>query len=154
MMLVRKFFHLSLVTLLIGFSLLSMNLVNASEDIVNSAIEAAESAVISAFEAVTVAEQAGGNVTGLLAQLNEAGEFLADARMSYRNGDFDNATHLANLSRNIGEDVKKAAYELKDLALNEGVQRMWFTMLGSISGIVLVVSGSLWVWRFLKRRYQ
>jgi len=62
-MLVRNFFHLSLVTLLIGISLISLNLVNASEDTTNSAIEAAESAVISAFEAVTVAEKAGGNVS-------------------------------------------------------------------------------------------
>jgi len=90
----------------------------------------------------------------LLAQLNEAGEFLAAARMLYRNGDFDNAIYFADLSRSIGEEVESAAYELKDLASDEGVQRVWFTVLGSISGIVLVVLGSLRVWWFLKRRYQ
>ncbi len=149
-----RFFYFSLITLLIGSSCLHLNLVNASEDIVNSSIETAETALISAFEVVTEAEQAGGDVSGLLANLTQAGEFLAAARMSYRNEDFDNATRFAGLSRDIGEAVKSAAYELKDLALNEGVQRMWFSMLGSVFGIVLVVLGSLWVWQFLKRRYQ
>ena len=152
-MLIRKLFHLSLVTLLVGFSVLSMNYVEASEDVVNSAIEAAESAVISAFEAVTEAEQAGGNVSGLLADLTEAGEFLAVAQMSYRNGDFDNAVYFANLSRNIGDEVKGEAYELRTSVGNENVQRMWFTMIGSVSGVILVVLGSLWFWRFFKRWY-
>ncbi len=153
-MLIPKFFYLSLIALLIGFSLFPVNLVIASEDIANSAIETAETAMISAFEAVTEAEQAGGNVAGLLANLTEAGEFLAAAQMSYRNEDFDNAIYFANLSKNIGEDVREAAYELKDLAWNDSFQRMRFTMLGSISGIILVVLGSLWVWRVIKRRYQ
>ncbi len=151
---VLKFFYFSLMILLIGSILLYLNLARASEDIANSAIETAETTMISAFEAVTEAEQAGGNVTGLLDQLNEAGELLAAARMLYTNGDFDDAIYFANLSKNIGEEVEIAAYELKDLASDEGVQRVWFTMLGSISEIILVFSGSLWVWWFLKRRYQ
>jgi len=151
-MLIPKFFRLSLVTLLVGFSLLSMNLVIASEGVVNSAIETAESAVISAFEAVTEAEQAGGNVTGLLANLTEAGEFLAAAQMSYGNGD-DNAVYFANLSRNIGDEVKGDAYELQISAWNENIQRMLFTGIGSFSGMILVILGSLWFWRFFKRWY-
>jgi hypothetical protein len=125
-----------------------------NQETASSAIANAEEAIILTYEAVLEAEQAGGNVTGLFAQLNEAGEFLAAARMSYRNGDFDNATHLADLSNNIGEEVKNSAIELKDLAWNEGVQRTLFAMLGSISGVISVILGSLWVWRFLKRRYQ
>jgi len=74
--------------------------------------------------------------------------------MLYRNGDFDNAIYFADLGRSVGEEVESEAYKLKDSASDEGVQRMWFTILGSISGIVLVVLGSLRVWWFLKRRYQ
>ena len=129
-------------------------LADSNQDTASVAMADAEETMISAYEAVLEAEQAGGNFSGLLAQLNEAGEFLASARMSYRNGDFDNAIYFADLSRNIGEEMENAAYELKDLASDEEMQRMWFTMLGSISGIILVVSGSLWVWWFLKRRYQ
>jgi len=129
-------------------------LANSDQDTASVAIADAEEAVISAYEAVLEAEQAGGNVTSSLAQLNEAGEFLAAARMLYRNGDFDNAIYFADLGRSVGEEVESEAYKLKDSASDEGVQRMWFTILGSISGIVLVVLGSLRVWWFLKRRYQ
>jgi hypothetical protein len=129
-------------------------LASSDQDTASVAIANAEETVVLTYEAVLEAEQAEGNVTGLLAQLNEAGEFLAAARMLYSNGDFDNAVYFADLSRSIGEEVENEAYELKDLASDEGVQRVWFTMLGSISGIILVVLGSLRVWWFLKRRYQ
>ncbi len=154
-------FVCALMTIFVFATFISVSpiLANSNQETASLAIVDAEETVISAYEAVLEAEQAGGNVTGLLAQLNGAGEFLAAAFMSYdvamkTNGDFDNAVYFADLSRSIGEEVENAAYELKDLALDEEVQRMWFTMLGSISGIILVVSGSLWVWWFLKRRYQ
>jgi len=136
------------------FIFVSPILADSNQDTASVAIVDAEETMISAYEAVLEAEQAGGNVSGLLVQLNEAGEFLAAARMLYRNGDFDDAVYFANLSRSIGEEVENAASELKDLASDEEMQRMWFTVLGSISGVILVVSGSLWVWWFLKRRYQ
>jgi len=129
-------------------------LANSNQEAASLVITAAEETIISTYEAVLEAEQAGGNVTGLFAQLNEAGEFLAAARMSYRNGDFDNATRFANFSENVGEEVKNSTIELKDLAWNEGMQRTLFAMLGSISGVISVILGSLWVWRFLKRRYR
>lgn len=124
------------------------------EEFASTTIESAEESIVSAYEAVLEAEQAGGNISGLFARLNEAGEFLAAARMSYENEEFDNATLFANLSRNVVEEVESEAYELKDWALNEGFQHTRFTILGSVSGIILVALGSLWVWRFLKRRYQ
>ena len=136
------------------FVFVSPAFAESSEEFVSATIESAEESMVSAYEAVLEAEQVGGNVSGLFARLNEAGEFLAAARMSYRNGDFDDATLFANLSRNVGEEVENAAYELKDWARNDGFQRTRFTILGSVSGIVFVGLGSLLVWRFLKRRYQ
>lgn len=126
----------------------------SSEEFASKTIESTEESIISACEAVLEAEQAGGNVSGLFAQLNEAGEFLAAARMSFENENFDSAALYANSSRNVVEDVENAAYELRDRAWNDGFQRMWFTILGSVSGIVSIGLGSLWVWRFLKGRYQ
>jgi len=137
-----------------AFVFVSPILADSDQETASVAIADAEETMISAYEAVLEVEQAGGNVIGLLAQLNEAGDFLASARMSYGNGDFASAVYFADLGRSIGEEVENAAHELKDLATDEGVQRVWFTVLGSISGIILVVSGSLWVWWFLKRRYQ
>jgi len=154
-MTVLRFLY-ALVTIFVfaTFFFVSPILAISNQDTAFFAIVDAEETMVSAYEAVLEAEQAGGNVSGLLAQLNEAGEFLASARMSYGNGDFDDAVYFADLSRNIGEEVENAAYELKDLASDEEMQGMWFTVLGSVSGIVLVVSGSLWVWWFLKRRYR
>jgi len=126
----------------------------SSEESASTDIVSAEASIVSAYEVVLEADEAGGNVSGLFARLSEAGEFLAAARMSYGNDDFDDAILFANLSGDIGEEVEKEAYELKDWARNEGFQRMRFTILGSVSGVIVVGLGSFWVWRFLKRRYQ
>lgn len=149
-------FLCALMTILVFATILFVSpvLASSNQESASLAITDAEETIISAYEAVLEAEQAGGNVTGLLTQLNKAGDFLATARMFYRNGDFDDAVRLADSSKNMGEEVKNSAHELKDQAWNEGVQRMWFTMFGSIFGIISVVLGSLWVWHFLKRRYQ
>jgi len=124
-----------------------------SEDTATTNIERAENALVSAYQAVLEVEQVGADVSGLLAELNEAGEFLAEARMAYRLGDFDNATSSADMGRDIGERVEVKAYELKDSAWRENIQRMWLTIMGSVLGVIMIASGSFWVWRFLKRRY-
>ena len=119
-----------------------------------SAISQAEGAMEWAYEAVLKAERAGANVSGLLVRLNEAGEYLASAQMSFRLEDFNETVRLADLSRAVGEDVEMEAYVLTDSASSESEQRMWFTATGSAIGIMLVVSGSFWLWIFLKRRGQ
>jgi len=125
----------------------------ASKDVAVLALTDAEGVMVSAYQAVSRAEEAGANVSGLLARLNEAGGFLARARMVYDFGDFEEAAGLASSSRNIGVEVENAAVELKDSAFLERVQRMWFMMIGSIFGVILVFFGSFWVWRVFRRRY-
>lgn len=124
-----------------------------SEDTATTSIDGAENALVSAYQAVLEVKQVGANVSGLLAQLNEAGELLADAHMAYRLGNFDNATSSADQSKDIGIEVENKAYELKDSAWRENIQRMWLTIMGSVLGVILIGSGSFWVWHFLKRRY-
>jgi hypothetical protein len=124
-----------------------------SEDTATTNIERAENALVSAYQAVLEVEQVGADVSGLLAELNEAGEFLAEARMAYRLGDFDNAISSADMGRDIGEGVEVKAYELRDSEWRENIQRMWLTIMGSVLGVIMIASGSFWVWRFLKRRY-
>lgn len=125
----------------------------SSQEFASTAIGSAEESMISAYDAVLETEKTGENVSGLSARLNEAGTFLAAARMSYNNEDFDNATRFANSSRNIGEEVRNDAIRLKDWSLTEGLQRMQFTMIASFVGVVSVALGSHLVWRFLKKRY-
>lgn len=124
-----------------------------SEDTTTTNIERAENALVSAYQAVLEVEQVGADVSGLLTELNEAGEFLAEARMAYRLGDFDNATSSADMGRDIGEGVGVKAYELKNSEWRENIQRMWWTIMGSVLGVIMIASGSFWVWHFLKRRY-
>ena len=128
-------------------------LASNSEDTATTSIERAENALVSAYQAVLEVEQVGANVSGLLAKLNEAGELLANAHMAYRLEDFDNATSSANQSKDVGVEVENEAYELKNSAWHENIQRLWLTIMGSVLGVILVASGSFWVWRFLKRRY-
>lgn len=132
---------------------MSETFASSSEDTATTSIERAENALVSAYQAVSEAEQVGADVSVLLAELNLAGEFLAEARMAYRLGDFDNATSYAYLGRYIGEGVEVKAYELKDSEWRENIQRMWWTIMGSVLGVIVIASGSFWVWRFLKRRY-
>jgi len=124
-----------------------------SEDVAALAIEEAEGVVASAYEAVLEAEEAGANISVLVARLNDAGEDLAQAHVSYRVGDFEGAARFADLCREIGEGVRVEALGLRNLAVLEAVQRFWWTMTMSIMSAVTILCLSLLGWRIFKRRY-
>jgi len=118
-----------------------------------SALANAEGTVVSAFQEVLKAEEAGANVSFLLARLNEAEEHLTQARIAYRLGDFDETARFSGLSREVGEQVQSDAIKLRDSALSESLQHIMFTMIASVAGVALITLGSLWVWHLLKKRY-
>jgi hypothetical protein len=122
-------------------------------DMATSAISEAEEVVALAYEAVLEAEQAGAEISGLLASLNEAGELLAKAQVAFRLGDFDEAVLSASLCSEICEVLKGEADELRVEAYGVKVMNSWLTMTGSTIGVVAVVFGSFWGWRVFKRRY-
>ena len=124
------------------------------EDVAASAVDRAEVAVVSAYEAVLDAEEAGVDVSGLLVRLNVAGEYLADARIWYGLGDFENATRLAGLCYDVGEEVSNEAYGLRNEAHGLWVTDVVVRMTGSIFGVVVVVFLGFVVWRVFKRRYH
>ena len=113
----------------------------------------AEGVVVSGYQAVLEAEGAGANVSGLLARLNEAGELLALARVSYRVGDFDGAVRFAELCGEIGEGVRVDALEVRDWAVEEAGHRFWLTIIGSIAGVAIVGFLSFLGWFIFKERY-
>ena len=154
MSVLRLLYAFMIVFIFVASTFVSPILASSGQETASSVVTIAENAIVSAYEAVLDAERVGADVSGLLGRLNEAGEFFAAARMSYENGDFEDATLFADLSRNVGEEVGNEAYELEGWAQNDSFQRTWLTILASVSGIVFVGLGSLWVWRFLKRRYQ
>jgi len=124
-----------------------------SEGDAASAIADAENVIISAYEVILEAERAGANASVLLDRLNEAEGFLTRARIAYSMGNFDEAASLADSGKNIGEEVKGAGVDLKDLSLAQSLQNMWVTAIGSFGSAVLILLGSFWVWRVFKRRY-
>jgi hypothetical protein len=122
-------------------------------DVATLAISQAENVLASAYGIVLEAEQAGANVSSLMVQLNDAGEFLAKARVEFRLGNFDDAIVSANHCSEVGESVKKEADDLRVEVYGSRVMDSWLTVAGSLVGVVLVVFGSFWSWRVFKRRY-
>jgi len=125
----------------------------SSEDDVASVISQAEDSVVSAYEALLEAEEAGANVSALLARLNEAAMLLAEADIAFGLGDFDVAILSADSCYEIGEEVWLEAIELQFEAHEARVMDAGLTISGSIFGVVAVVFVSFWGWRFFKRRY-
>jgi len=118
-----------------------------------SKVDEARTAISQAFVAVSAAEKAGANVTSLVAGLNEAGGFLAQADVALREGMIGNATSLAERCVSLIDGVVDEAGNLKGQAESERLSRlMWAASLSSVALAVLFVA-SLFCWRFLKGRY-
>ena len=125
----------------------------SSEEMATLAITQAEETVASAYEAVLEAKRARANVSGLLHQLNNASKYLAEAHMLYKLGDFDGAVDSADLSYEIGMEVRNSAEELKIKAYGSWIAGLWIRIIGSIVGVIAVVFGTFAAWRAFKRRY-
>jgi len=123
------------------------------EDATVLVIASAEENVSLAFQAVRDADAAKANISSLLSRLNEAGELLAKANMSYRTGDFENATFFANASTELANSIKIEAYRTRDLALFQGLVRFQSTLVASILSIGAILFVSFTGWRLFKRRY-
>ncbi len=125
----------------------------ANEDDAIQVIDQAEEAVTMAYEAVSEAEEAGANVSLLLDRLNVAGEYLAEANMLFRLGDFDGSVYSAGLaSEQVGEDFAGEADGLR-VDAEESERERWFTnIIISVVGVIAVVLGTSVTWLIFKRR--
>lgn len=113
----------------------------------------AENILSSVYVAVLEVEKSGGNVSGLLMKLDSGGNFLAEAQVCYRNGDFDGAVYYADLSvRNVTGLVEEAG-QLKALAISGYNERLFQTMAASGVAVVVIVLGSVVGWLIFKQRY-
>jgi len=147
---------LLLISTLLSLFLLQISIskVGASdEDTAALAINRAEETMASAHEAVLEAERVRANVSRLLDQLNAAGEHLAKAHILYRLGDFDGAAHSADLSSEMGEEVRNEAMQLKIEAYRSWITDLWIRMIVSFVGVAAVIFGSFMAWSVFKRRY-
>ena len=118
-----------------------------------SAVEGVEETVADAYGAVLEAERAGADVSGLLNRLNEAGGYLALARMCLRTGNLEGAVGNASLSVQALDGLADDADVLREEAVKESGERAWMAIGGSAVGVVAVVCGGWLGWRWFKKRY-
>jgi len=146
---------LTVVLVVLAFSKLAIIDVFAvvGESEAETEIQKAEAALSSAYVAVLEAEKNGADVSGLLAKLSSGGNFLAEARMRYRNDDFDGAVYYAGLSVESIEGLVGETEQLKALAIAEHKEGFFLTVTGSGVAVIVVVLGSIGAWLLFKRRY-
>ena len=140
--------------LFVGFSCCfsRVEVFGASESEAAVAISVAEGRVIDCYVAVRDAEGAGANVSALLLKLGEAGEFLSEAELSFRRGDFDSAFSLAGECQSRLGGVVDEAGVLAEEAVRVGYWDFVVTFGGSLGGVVAVGVCSFAGWQFLKRK--
>jgi len=117
-----------------------------------SAIQSAESRLLDCYGAVYEAERAGANVSGLLMVLNEAGWFLAKAKLAYNIGDFDSAIGYAlNCSQRL-DGIVSQANRLKLEAEQASSMDFLINYVGSAAGSMAILAVGYVAWFFLKKR--
>jgi uncharacterized membrane protein YccC len=130
------------------------SLTAAQEITVSKDIITAQNALTASFDAISVAEAAGANVTNLLAQLNQASDLLAQAENAFRSGDLNLASRKANAVVPIAEKVSYAAKNLESAAMVNATETFLLTLAFSITGIGVFVFILLFIWRRFKRAHM
>lgn len=125
----------------------------AQSDQTASKLQAANTALEQAFNAVLGAENAGANVTGLLAQLNVAAGDLVQAENSYRAGDSNAAATKAESVLPIAQEVTVSAQDATQTASVSGKNAFWRIIVFTVIGAIVFVLVLFLVWRRLKQRY-
>jgi hypothetical protein len=123
-----------------------------SEDAV-AAVANADGALRGAFVAVSDAERAGANVSGLMGRLTEAGSALTGARVALENGDYGDAVSRAGVCTSLASGVVGDAGVLKGdaVAVASG---WWLTVSLSAVGSAVFVAVLFLVWRWFRRFYE
>lgn len=124
-----------------------------SEDEAASKISEAENAVGQTFQVVLEVEKIGGNVSGLVDRLNEAGGLLTAAKIAYENMDLDEAVIRADLCSAVTSGVLEDALTLKSLALADAQAAFWLTLTFSLEGAAVFVVTLVFGWGWFKRLY-
>ena len=125
----------------------------ATEGEALDAVVAAEEMTVTCYRAVVEADGAGANVTVLLRRLDEAGELLSKAELSYGRQDFDSAFDYSSQSVNKLTGFVAEAEVLEETAVQEHYLALLITVGGSAAGVVAVVCCGFFGWRLLKKRY-
>jgi len=126
---------------------------SSSKEEAAAAIRDAEEVLVDAYQTVSATESAGANASSLFDELDVAGNFLAQANISYRTGDFNSAVSFARNSLQVGSQIYIEASRLKSLAETKANQYLLYSTIWSIVGVGVVTVLSLLGWRAFKRYY-
>ncbi|MGB9841293.1 MAG: hypothetical protein ACPLKZ_01060 [Candidatus Bathyarchaeales archaeon] len=145
--------YLSLITCLALLSLLvplgfAVNSNEAAE-----AVNQAAADLGSAFAAVAEAEQAGANISALMAKLDVAGVFLTQAQSALRTGDYENAVSFAHACSDAIEGMVADAAHLKLTTEKAQADSFLLATIGSSVGLVLLCVFGFMGWKLLKKWY-
>ncbi len=144
---------LVLVSLIVYPSLLSCLVAGQSD--AKSEIALAKEALSDCYDAVKAVEAKGGNVTGLVAILNNAARLLTQAELAYLAENYSSAVTLARQSKTQLSGFDAKASLVKNDALNNGNLGFYTDALLVIAGFIIFCVG-IAVWfvlgRFKQRR--
>jgi hypothetical protein len=125
----------------------------STESDASSAIAEAQQRIEVCYSAAADAAKAGANVTGLLSDLDDAGQLLSNASLAFQNGDYDSAYSFAVQSNSTLVGFEENAASLKNTAVQQGRLVFWVDIVGSTVGTFVVIFGGVLLWFYLKRRY-
>jgi len=148
----KLFFAFLSIVLMIGVCACRMRFAVAQTGQPESKLEAANKAVEQAFRAVFDAEQAGANVTGLLARLNVAADLLAQAEIAVRNGD-SSVGAKADSVLSIAGEVEAATVAAKETVVVTSRNALWITFAFSVEGAIIFALALFLVWLRYKKSY-
>jgi hypothetical protein len=120
----------------------------------NASIGQAERDLGSAYAVVAEAERFGANVSALLNKLGSAGDSLSGAYAAFKTGDYAGASALATECSYAAKGVADDAARLTTDAEVARYNRLFFAVVGSSVGLVLLAVFGLLGWRLLKWRYS
>jgi hypothetical protein len=132
------------------FSTLQVNASNINED--NFLIEA-ESKIKTAYLTLLEAEKNGANVTVLTDILNHGAELLSEAYFWNSLDNIENSTHFVQLCNNITDTIQIDVTELLEEAKKNNQASFFSNIIISISGTIIILLTSFFLWRFFKDRY-
>lgn len=118
------------------------------------AVNQAESSLNLAFEAVSDAHDSGANIKGLLENLIVAGDFLSEAQIALRSGDYETAISFAAECDDAVEDLAAEANHTMINAERENNDLIILTVAGSGIGLIILLILSLIGWKLLRKRYH
>ncbi len=119
----------------------------------SQSIKSSNDALDSAFTNIMAAQQAGANITTLLAQLNIATNLVAQTENNYKSGNSENDNSTLTIANQIIEQVNKDAIALKASAMTEIDQTFLSNALFSSVGIAVLLVVLILIWQHVKRSY-